>query len=178
MAQRQHKRLGELLLEKGLLSRASLMAALSNQMVYGGRLGTNLVELELIDIDDLSQALAVQWDVLPVGAELLSRIDEDTMALLTPQLAERYQAIPLVRHGGACVMVMAEPTRQKVVALEEVIGQPVRPRVVPELRVRYLLEHLYEIARPQRFLRVSDGLEQRTEERRRYFVASLDTNAM
>src|SRR5688572_10113052 len=44
-------RLGERLLVVGLVSEAAVAEALGAQMAYGGRLGTNLVELFHLDLD-------------------------------------------------------------------------------------------------------------------------------
>ena len=53
-------RLGELLVQAGLLSRQQIEQALRGQVMWGGRLGTNLVELQLLDLDTLSRVLARQ----------------------------------------------------------------------------------------------------------------------
>jgi hypothetical protein len=50
-------RLGELLLEEKLISREQLEEALETQVVHGGRLGTNLVELGFLKEVDLARVL-------------------------------------------------------------------------------------------------------------------------
>jgi hypothetical protein len=44
-------KLGTLLLRNAAIGLAQLEAALRNQVLYGGRLGTNLVELGFIDLE-------------------------------------------------------------------------------------------------------------------------------
>ena len=47
-------KLGTLLLRNAAIGLAQLEAALRNQVLYGGRLGTNLVELGFIDLEMLT----------------------------------------------------------------------------------------------------------------------------
>src|SRR5262249_41248993 len=51
-------KLGTLLLRNAAIGLTQLEAALRNQVLYGGRLGTNLVELGFIDLELLSSYLA------------------------------------------------------------------------------------------------------------------------
>src|SRR6266404_5328903 len=51
-------KLGTLLLRNAAIGLTQLEAALRNQVLYGGRLGTNLVELGFIDLELLSTYLS------------------------------------------------------------------------------------------------------------------------
>ncbi|HEY0193109.1 MAG TPA: hypothetical protein VGC42_18455, partial [Kofleriaceae bacterium] len=51
-------KLGTLLLRNAAIGLSQLEAALRNQVLYGGRLGTNLVELGYLDLEMLSVYLA------------------------------------------------------------------------------------------------------------------------
>src|SRR3954464_14559952 len=51
-------KLGTLLLRNAAIGLSQLESALRNQVLYGGRLGTNLVELGFIDLELLSTYLA------------------------------------------------------------------------------------------------------------------------
>ena len=51
-------KLGTLLLRNAAIGLSQLEAALRNQVLYGGRLGTNLVELGFIDLELLGSYLA------------------------------------------------------------------------------------------------------------------------
>ena len=51
-------KLGTLLLRNAAIGLSQLEAALRNQVLYGGRLGTNLVELGFVDLEVLSGYLA------------------------------------------------------------------------------------------------------------------------
>ncbi|MEO7730494.1 MAG: hypothetical protein ABIY55_05940, partial [Kofleriaceae bacterium] len=56
-------RLGELLVAAGLLTVEQVEQAVRAQVMWGGRLGTNLVELGYIDLDKLATALSRQHGI-------------------------------------------------------------------------------------------------------------------
>ena len=151
-------RLGELLLQAGAITLDELEAALNAQVMWGARLGTALVELGSIDLDSLSNALAAQHHVPAALANHFDRADRSLQLLLSASLAERFECVPLSRVGKNAVVVAAvSPLDPKAIAIlaDELGVEPARIifAVAPELRIRYALERVYKIARPQRFLR-------------------------
>ena len=72
--------LHDILLQKRVVSPQNLLAALEHQLVFGGRLGTNLVELGYIRLDDLGQILAVQFGVRHADINVLSAVDHTTLS--------------------------------------------------------------------------------------------------
>src|SRR3569832_1891756 len=96
-------KLGTLLLRNAAIGLSQLEAALRNQVLYGGRLGTNLVELGFLDLELLSTYLA-ELTGLPVATPPL--LDDAARALLDKlgaDEAHRLRAIPLgmLETGGA-----------------------------------------------------------------------------
>src|SRR5689334_9700864 len=76
------KRLGEILIQAGVLDEARLNVALREQQRWGGPLGRKLIELHLIREEDLVQALAFQLNI-PVAPELAGRpLPQATLDLL------------------------------------------------------------------------------------------------
>ncbi len=151
-------RLGELLIEAGAITLDELEAALHAQVMWGARLGTALVELGSIDLDSLSNALAAQHHVPAALSSHFDRADRKLQLLLSPSHAERFECVPLQRVGKRAVVVASvAPLDAKAVAIlaDELAVDPDRIifAVAPELRIRYALERVYKIARPQRFLR-------------------------
>jgi len=72
-------KLGTLLLRNAAIGLSQLEAALRNQVLYGGRLGTNLVELGYIDLELLSAYLA-ELSGYPIATPTL--LDQADPALL------------------------------------------------------------------------------------------------
>lgn len=150
-------KLGTLLLRNAAIGLTQLEAALRNQVLYGGRLGTNLVELGYIDLELLSAYLA-ELSGLPIATPtLLDQADAGLIGQLGADDAHRLRAIPLgyLGEGTETVAVaLVEPGDSRLV--DEVaakLGAHVTPYVVPELRALYYLEKLFGLPRRARFVR-------------------------
>jgi type IV pilus assembly protein PilB len=110
------KRLGELLLEAGLLTEAQLQTALKEQDQWGGKLGAILVDLKLISEEVLVQALSKQLR-LPAVSLKGTQIGRDVLALVPVDVCEKYELIPLRADARFLDAAMADPTNTK--AIEE-----------------------------------------------------------
>jgi hypothetical protein len=152
-------RLGELLVAAGLLAAEQVDQALRAQVLWGGRLGTNLVELHLLELDPLSQALGRQHQMPAALARHFEKADPELQHRLSPEIAERFSCIPLLQMGPERHVVVASvgplAPRQLAIIADELVVDIARlvPAVAGELRIRYQLERVYGIRRAARFLR-------------------------
>ncbi|HEX7840887.1 MAG TPA: hypothetical protein VF469_25590 [Kofleriaceae bacterium] len=150
-------KLGTLLLRNAAIGLTQLEAALRNQVLYGGRLGTNLVELGYIDLELLSAYLAELTGYPIATPTLLDQADPALIERLGADEAHRLRAIPLgfLGEGASTVGVaLVEPSDTQLV--EQVaarLGASVMPYIVPELRALYYLEKLFGLPRRARFVR-------------------------
>ena len=141
-------KLGELLVSKKLFTRKQLEEALQAQAVFGGKLGTILIEMGAIGELDLAQVLSNQLGVPFVHPDQLVDIPAAALNALTPELAQKYQVLPLRLEKRILTVVMANPRDLK--AIDELglrTGYVIRPILAPELRLTYALEHYYRIPR-------------------------------
>lgn len=166
--EKEDLRIGRILVKRGLLTESQLVEALSDQLVYGGRIGTNLVEAGLMSIEVLSGALSAQLAVPAAPAHLFGSLDDQVVGLIGPDLARQYAAVPLGLQRGRCQVTMLDPEPARVMQLSKILRQPVDAYVTPELRLLYLLERYYGMDRPTRYLRLPDGGED--ESGRRHYL--------
>lgn len=150
-------KLGTLLLRNAAISLTQLEAALRAQVIYGGRLGTNLVELGFVDLEALANFLG-ELTQLPVATRvLLENAAPEALALIDAATAERLGAMPIAvgRPPEASIAIaMIEPFDLGAIdELARTAGMPVTPYVVPELRLLYYLEKAYGLPRKARFIR-------------------------
>ena len=150
-------KLGTLLLRNAAIGLSQLEAALRNQVLYGGRLGTNLVELGFIDLELLSTYLAELSGFAVATPALLDDADKTLLDKLGSDDAHRLRAVPLgyLGNGNDTVAVaLVDPTdRQALAHLEARLAAKVTPYVVPELRALYYLERHFGTPRRARFIR-------------------------
>ncbi len=154
------KKLGELLVEGGLVSRGQLDDALQAQMIYGGRLGTNLVELGYLSESHLAEFLSTQLGLPAVSAAEIDAVSSEALGAVTPEVASKYLIFPLAVAGRRLRLAMADPT--DLAAFDEIrfqTGFAIQPVVAPELLLLYALEKHYRIPRPTRYLRLDRNTE-------------------
>ena len=149
--------LGQLLYDAGLPSAQDLRKALSAQLICGGKIGTSLIELEMVPIDQVSRHLAAQLDLPEATPQILDRATDEVLSLVPRELCSRYKVIPLGLEGRLLKLAMLEPLDlAQVDELSFVTGLRIQPMVAPELRLYYLLERHFGLERPSRYLRIPE----------------------
>jgi hypothetical protein len=153
------KKLGELLVEREWVSREQLTQALRHQQVFGGRIGTCLLELTLISEDRLTRALSDQLGVPPATVDDLRVIADGLIELVPAKLAWRTRAVPFERFGNALSVALVD-TRdlQAQDELAFVTSRRLKVHVAPEVRVLEALEKHYNSPVEPRFARIWDRL--------------------
>lgn len=148
-------RLGEILVSVGLVSPEQLARGLEAQAQYGGRLGTNLVELGYITERQLAGTLSEQLGLPYVAAEMVGNIAPSLIAMVPLDVASEYRVFPIMVKGHVLHLCMCDPTNlEKLDALAFRLSCPVQPCVVTELTLNYALERYYGLRREPRFLPV------------------------
>lgn len=145
-------RLGAILLRRGLIQREQLDQALGLQIIYGGRIGTILVEQHALNMDDLGNCLGFQLNV-PVAQYVdFASATPQTLSLVSRDLCAACQVFPLRYEEGTLHVAMLEPTNLRTVdELSTRLEMMIKPYVVPELRLIRFLERRYGIRRDIRF---------------------------
>jgi hypothetical protein len=154
-------RLGELLVAAGRITTAQLDEALRAQVLYGGRLGTNLVELFHLELDAIALALARQHGVPAALGKHFERCDVTVQQRLAAEVAQRWSVVPIGRLAdrrervaiASCDPLSYEAMAEIAHGLR-VTGDALVVSIAAELRILYYLEHAYRIRRPTRYLRV------------------------
>lgn len=149
-------RLGDLLVQNAVISSVQLAEALTAQKAYGGRLGTNLIELGYISEQALAKFLSVQLKLPSAGAADLDEVPAAALALVPPELAEKYRIVPVALSGRKLSVAMADPTDLR--AVDEVAfrtGYTIQPMVAPDVLLAYALEKHYGVRRQSRYIRLS-----------------------
>ncbi len=124
-----HLKLGQMLLQAGLITREQLELALKQQRAEGGRLGYNLVKLKAISEADLNENLAKQHRVESINLDEMA-IDGEIVRLVPPEVAKRYEVVPISREGKVLVVAMADP--DNLFAIDDLrfsIGLEIEPHI-------------------------------------------------
>ncbi len=137
-------RLGELLLERELISQDDLAAALVRQEESGVRLGAALVEQGALDEKSLVLALAQQRGIEIVDLRRETP-DPEALAALPESVARSLAALPLRRNEDGFLIVIADPNRPGLEAeLERATGAKVKLALAPPSDVRRAIDRAYK----------------------------------
>ena len=150
-------KLGEMLVRDGRLSEDQLTQVLAYQGKGGGRLGTVLVELGLIDLDALTVYLGLELGIPIATGAMLDRAKRSAVRLLTPDQAFRHKVVPLIVQDRQLIAAVEDPHDfDNLDGVSHITGYRVIPRVAPEIRIYYYVERYYGVQRPARFLVFGD----------------------
>lgn len=127
------------------MTELQLQEAIQHQVLYGGRLGTNLLELGYITEPRLQEALSRALGV-PALAVDVREVQPEAVALVPKALAARYKVFPYKVSGKTLTLLMVEPRDHTAVAqVGFTLGYIVRPAVVPEFRMIQLLRDYHGV---------------------------------
>lgn len=147
MAQKRMK-LGEMLLNAGLINETQLEEALAYQRRCAtGRLGATLVELNFLSEEVLLNFLSEHLKLPRIDLSR-RRITEDMLAYIPTEKAWEFRAIPVdlkEMHGTIYLLVaMADPTNLDVIdALQFMTGCRVRTALAFDSAIEQALERYY-----------------------------------
>ena len=143
-------RLGTLLLRDAVVSLGQLEAALHSQVLYGGRLGSHLVALGFLELDELARYLSEMLGVPFATEQMFEAVPPEVVADFDAGLAARCEAFPLgylPAWPDTLAVAMASPGAAGVVErLAQELARPIVPHVAPELRIRAYLQRCYGLS--------------------------------
>ncbi len=156
--------LGEALVKEALVTRQQLDQALKRQVQFGGRIGTNLVELRFIEEEELSKFLGRFLKLPAVSPEMLTSIPEEVTDSLSREIIDKYKILPFKKDRHRLHTAMLNPKDVKEIdELRFRTGFDIIPYVITELRLLYALEKYYGLKRDVRYISLKDRFDPDTK---------------
>jgi len=90
----QRRKIGELLVERGLISHAQLQDALDKQQEFGVRIGSALVKMGVLQESVLLNFLSMYFDVPKIDLRQV-KVSRAALRLVDPDYARKYGIVPL-----------------------------------------------------------------------------------
>ena len=142
--QQSIKRLGELLVESGLISPAQLQGAITHQKIARGRLGTNLVALGYISEEILMDFLSHQAGVPQMDVRNLY-IPPQILKLVPYRLADQFTVLPIaIKEPKSLVLAMSDPSDLNAIdSARFASGLSIQPVVASHSAMRQAIGDLY-----------------------------------
>ena len=141
------KKIGEILVESGLITQAQLDEALVESKEKGQRLGTTLVKKGYATEMDIAQTLSFQLNIPYV--EIETSIDLEALKLVPESICKKYLVIPLYRDGKLLHIAMADPLNLNAIDdLRFSTGLDVKPLVATTADVATAINRYHHLNEP------------------------------
>lgn len=141
------KRLGEILIDHGLLSETQLAAALNSQRTWGGKLGSTVVRMGFVSEEQILKALSTQLRLPAVDFRKVS-VSPRTREAVPLRVAEKYNVVPVAMKEELgkkiVILAMSDPTNLDAISeIQFQTGVSVRPVVATESAINRAIDQYY-----------------------------------
>ena len=133
-----------MLVRHGLVSDQQLNQALEDQKSQGGRLGTSLVKLGFAKEEELSAFLAKQYGMPSINLSDFE-IEHEIIRLVAPEIAQKYQVVPVNRAGASLIVAMSDPSNLFAIDdLKFMTGFNIEVVVATESSIKAAIDKYYD----------------------------------
>ena len=140
------KKIGEILVDAGLITNTQLEEALIISKKTGARLGRALVNTGVVTEEGIAHALAHQFNIPYVSLSGVI-IEPQIIKLIPEALARRYKVIPFTKEGNAIRVAMFDPLDVFATDdLKKVSGCQILSSVATELDIQRAIDQYYGTA--------------------------------
>jgi hypothetical protein len=151
-------KLGQILVQAGVLKPEGLQAALNEQRRWGGHIGGILVDMGLVPEATMVEALAKQLN-LPMVRLSEFTIHKEILDLVPAELADQHRLVPFNREGKFLDVAMADPTNLGIIDELRIRTQlNVRPYLAGPRAIQKALSRYYGRSGPNFGYGISDDL--------------------
>ncbi len=140
------KKLGEILVESGLITKEQLEKGLAEQKKTGKKLGEVLVESGLLTEADIAKTLSMQLGIPYIDLST-AVIEPEAIEMIPEKLAQRHLILPISTDRKVFTIAMADPLNFE--ALSDVrfaTGKNVRPTITTPTEIQYAIERYYHLS--------------------------------
>ena len=147
--------LSSLIVQREIATIRQVEEALARQVLYGGDLVTNLLEVAKLDEATLTILLAESFGMAAATLGPLPVPNERARGMIPEEMATTRAMVPLAIEDGAIVVAVAEPLPKEAEdELSFALGLRVVQRIAPMVRVRESLGRMYGVPIERRLQRL------------------------
>lgn len=140
------RRLGEMLVESGVITELQLKEAIAEQGSSNKRIGQVLIEKRLLTEERLLETLERQLGLGQINLNSCN-LNPDIVTSIPFSLARRHLVVPIEIHDGVLKLAMADPLN--VIAIDDVemiTGLKVEPVIASEGSIIQTIDQLFSLA--------------------------------
>ncbi|MFN3550213.1 MAG: GspE/PulE family protein [Endomicrobiia bacterium] len=113
-----HKKLGEMLVSLGFLTKEQIESALEEQKKTGRKLGEILLNSKLVSEEILFAILAKQFNIPYISLSEYGEIPQEVLSLVSDKIAKTYQLIPIEYNAQSKTLTVAMSDPLDLVAID------------------------------------------------------------
>ncbi len=142
------KKLGEILIESGLISEQQLARSIEEQKKRRKRLGEVLIELGYTTDEDIARTLSIQLGI-PYVDLATAVVEPEAIDKVPEKIARKHLALPASIEKKVLTVVMADPLNFEAIKdIEFVSGMNVRPAVSTQTQIQKAIQRYYHLSEP------------------------------
>lgn len=139
----ERKRLGEMLIEAGMIDNMQLQSALGHQKQWGGKLGDILLEMGFISEHVLADFFESHMNIPCLDLSDFE-IPANVRGLLKDEIIKKYSVVPIGYENKVLTVAMSDPSDIKTIdELQFATGYRVKPVLVFSLDVKRLIQKYF-----------------------------------
>jgi type IV pilus assembly protein PilB len=142
------KKIGNILMEAGLITESQLAAGIREQKESGARLGESLIKLSYITDIEMAQTLSTQLGIPYTDFETVV-VDPMAIDIIPEKLAEKHGVIPLSIERGVLTVAMSDPLSFDAIGdMSFASDRSVAPTVSTAAEIKSAIKRYYHLAEP------------------------------
>ncbi|OGK10177.1 MAG: hypothetical protein A2Y63_00625 [Candidatus Riflebacteria bacterium RBG_13_59_9] len=141
-----NKKLGELLIEAGIISEEKLQDVLEKQKETGRRIGEVIIDMQLALEDEIQDILARQLGMPKIDL-YEEKIDPDMARMVPPDMIKRHQAFPVRKEGNRLIVAMVDPLN--LLAIDDIrlsTGMDIVPHIASPSAISYAFDQFFGVS--------------------------------
>ena len=156
------KTFSSLLVKDNIVPVHKMEEAIQRQIIFGGRLGTNLLEIGAITESELVHYLAKTKSLRPAQPNHFTNIDPDAIQLFNVETVEQLKMLPIRIHPGNQIDVLVvDPLEDTILDnLTRKTGYNLIQFITSEFRFIHVLNKFFNRELSQRYLRLGKRFTQ------------------
>ncbi|HXK24654.1 MAG TPA: type IV-A pilus assembly ATPase PilB [Myxococcota bacterium] len=137
-------RIGELLVQKNLLSEEQLRRAKEEARSTGTRIGYQITKLGFVEEQQVAETVSGQYGVPTIELDDFE-VDVEVIGLIPEEVAQKHTVLPVNRAGSTLIIAMSDPSN--IFAIDDIkflTGYNVEVVVAAEEAIRRAIERYYD----------------------------------
>jgi type IV pilus assembly protein PilB len=142
------RKLGELLIESGLLTTEKLKEALEAQKSTRKRLGEVLIDMKIISEEEMAFALAMQLKIPFIDLSEEEALNDEILDTIPEEVCMKFMCIPVIIKNNILDVAMADPLNLNIMKdLQFITGYNIQPAISTRSQI---LDKLQKHFHPER----------------------------